>query len=166
VNPLEPDFNIRPMKPDDVDQVRSIDQLSFTMPWPATSYYFELQNPHARSWVVEITEGNGQKSLIGMLVLWLIVDEAHIGTIAIHPDYRHHRFGSRLLRHAIKSVQAEGAEIVYLEVRRGNLTAQELYNKFGFELSGVRRGYYSDNQEDALLYTLYDLQEKEFPEKE
>lgn len=160
----EPDFNIRPMNQNDVDQVRNIDKLSFTLPWPATSYYFELQNSHARSWVAEITVQNGQKNLIGMLVLWLIVDEAHIGTIAIHPDYRHHGFGARLLRHAIKSVQAEGADMIYLEVRRGNLTAQALYNKFGFELSGVRRGYYSDNQEDALLFTLYDLQKKKFPE--
>lgn len=159
-----PDFDIRPMKPNDVDQVHNIDQLSFTLPWPARSYYFELQNPHARSWVVEITGQNGQIMLVGMLVLWLIADEAHIGTIAIHPDYRQHGYGSNLLRHAIRSVQSEGAAIVYLEVRRGNLTAQALYNKFGFELSGVRKGYYSDNHEDALLYTLYDLQQKELPE--
>ena len=162
----KPDFYIRPMKPNDVDQVHNIDKLSFTLPWPARSYYFELQNPNGRSWVVEITEPNGQKIIAGMLVLWLIVDEAHIGTIAIHPDYRQHGYGSKLLRHAIRSVQSEGAEIVYLEVRRGNLQAQAMYNKFGFELSGVRKGYYSDNHEDALLYTLYGLQQKEFPDSE
>jgi ribosomal-protein-alanine N-acetyltransferase len=166
VSSLKLDFYIRPMKPNDVDQVHNIDKLSFTLPWPARSYYFELQNPNGRSWVVEITEPNGQKIIAGMLVLWLIVDEAHIGTIAIHPDYRQHGYGSKLLGHAIRSVQSEGAEIVYLEVRRGNLTAQAMYNKFGFELSGVRKGYYSDNHEDALLYTLYELQQKEFPDSE
>ena len=93
-----------------------------------------------------------------MLVLWLILDEAHIGTIAAHPDYRRLGIGARLLAQALLQASREGAAVSLLEVRRGNLAAQELYRRFGYQVDGVRKHYYRDNGEDAILMSLPDLQ--------
>jgi ribosomal-protein-alanine N-acetyltransferase len=91
---------------------------------------------------------------VGILVLWLIVDEAHIATIATHPDFRRQGIGEQLLVHALKSAKAEGAVRSFLEVREGNVAAQELYRKYGFASEGRRVRYYKDNNEDAILMTL------------
>jgi ribosomal-protein-alanine N-acetyltransferase len=87
-------------------------------------------------------------------VLWMIVDEAHIATIATHPDYRRQGIAKRLLVKALEFAQTEGARSALLEVRAGNRAAQEMYRKFGFEVVGRRERYYKDNYEDAVLMTL------------
>jgi ribosomal-protein-alanine N-acetyltransferase len=87
-------------------------------------------------------------------VLWFIVDEAHIATIAVHPDFRRQGLGEQILLHALRSAQDEGARRAFLEVRAGTSAAQALYKKSGFEIAGVRRGYYKDNNEDAILMNL------------
>jgi ribosomal-protein-alanine N-acetyltransferase len=84
----------------------------------------------------------------------MIVDEAHIATVATHPGYRQQGIASQLLVAALKSAYAEGARSALLEVRAGNQAAQEMYRKFGFEVVGRRERYYKDNQEDAVLMTL------------
>ena len=89
-----------------------------------------------------------------MAVLWFIVDEIHIATIAVHPDFRGIGFGKWLLAHGLLAASKEGAGKAFLEVRSGNLTAQKMYQGFGFEVTGVRPRYYRDNMEDALLMTL------------
>jgi len=145
---------VRRMQLQDVEQVSAIDGLSFSLPWPERSYRFEVtENGAARAWVAEV---EGQ--LAGMLVLWLIVDEVHIGTIAVHPDFRQRGVAQRLLADALLAASEEGAVRVFLEVRRGNLAAQALYHKFGFVVDSVRPKYYRDNGEDALLMTLETLQ--------
>ena len=144
---------------EDLQKVHEIDVLSFTLPWSERSFRFELTgNPSSRLWVAEVQELGGQPALAGMIVIWLIVDEAHIGTFAVHPDYRRRGVGRRLLAEALLNAQAEGAMSALLEVRRGNLGAQVLYREFGFEITGVRPGYYRDNNEDALLLTLSNLE--------
>jgi len=90
-------------------------------------------------------------SIIGFAGLWLMVDEAHITTIAMHPDFRQHGLGEFLLVSLIDTAYSIGARWVTLEVRVSNFVAQNLYRKYGFRQAGVRRRYYSDNQEDALI---------------
>jgi ribosomal-protein-alanine N-acetyltransferase len=149
------EFTIRPMKVEDVDQVHDLDVLSFNLPWPKRSYLFELnENPASRQWVVDAKSESGEVSVVGMLVLWLIVDEAHIGTIAIHPDFRRCGLGRRLLAHALLEALPAGIQRVFLEVRAHNLAAQEMYRQFGFTVEGIRPRYYRDTNEDALLMNL------------
>jgi [ribosomal protein S18]-alanine N-acetyltransferase len=141
---------IRRMTLDDVPAVHEIDELSFSLPWPERSFRFELSaNPVSRSWVAEV-----DGKIAAMLVLWFIIDEAHIATIAVHPDFRRHGIGEQILIHALRAVQGEGAKRAFLEVRVGNVAAQAMYKKYGFEVAGVRSGYYKDNNEDALLMNL------------
>ena len=90
-------------------------------------------------------------SIIGFAGLWLMVDEAHITTIAMHPDFRQRGLGEFLLVSLIDTAYEIGARWVTLEVRVSNIVAQSLYRKYGFHQAGVRHRYYSDNQEDALI---------------
>lgn len=141
---------IRRMRLEDLPAVHEIDVLSFSLPWPERSFQFELTgNPVSRGWVAEV-EGK----IAAMLVLWFIVDEAHIATIAVHPDFRRQGIGEQILLHALKQVRDEGAQRAFLEVRAGNLGAQAMYKKYGFVVTGVRPRYYKDNNEDALLMDL------------
>ena len=143
-------MNIRRMTLDDLRQVAAIDQVSFSLPWPERSFRFEItDNPASRNWVAE---SNGK--ITGMIVVWLLVDEAHIATIATHPDYRRQGIASRLLIHALQELREEGAINSVLEVRESNLIAREMYRKFGFEESGRRPHYYRDNDEDAILMSM------------
>jgi len=144
---------IRRMTLEDVPAVHEIDSLSFSLPWPERSFRFELiENPVSRNWVAEF---NGR--IAAMLVLWLIVDEAHIATIATHPDFRRQGIGEQLMIAALISARNEGAARAFLEVRAGNAAALALYEKYGFVVAGLRPRYYKDNNEDAILMDLNDL---------
>lgn len=148
-------INIRRMTLEDVAAVHLIDVISFSLPWPERSFRYELtQNPASRMWVVEVEDDEGGKNVVGMLGMWLLVDEVHIGTIAIHPDYRRKGIARLLLVKALREAYREGARMVFLEVRINNLAAQDLYRKFGFKVVGIRPRYYSDNHEDALMMNL------------
>ena len=144
---------IRKMTLEDIEQVIAIDRVSFSLPWPERSFRFELtDNPASRCWVAE-----ADGKLAGMIVVWLIVDEVHVATIATHPDFRRQGIAKNLLSHALQHLSTEGAQSSFLEVRASNLAAQEMYRKFGYEESGVRRRYYRDNDEDAILMSLESL---------
>ncbi len=134
----------------DVPAVHEIDLLAFSLPWPERSFYFEVtSNPAARCWVAE-AEGR----VVGMIVVWMIVDEAHIATIATHPDFRRQGIGDELMTHALVSALSEGAVKSLLEVRASNEAAQTLYRRFGYVEDGRRPRYYKDNHEDAILMSL------------
>jgi len=149
--------NIRHMRIEDIEQVVLLDQLAFSMPWPRSSYKYEVvENKASRNWIAEVTAGDSTR-LAGMLVCWVIMDEAHIGTIAIHPDFRRHKIAERMMIEAFKQLSGEEVAKVFLEVRRSNEAARTLYNKLGFIEDGVRKRYYKDNQEDAILMSLPDL---------
>lgn len=144
---------IRKMTIDDVPTVIELDRISFSLPWPERSFRFELtDNPASRCWVAEI-----DRKIVGMIVVWLLVDEAHVATLATHPDFRRRGIAKRLLSHALQHLIDEGAESSFLEVRESNLPAQEMYRKFGYEESGRRPRYYKDNDEDAILMRLNSL---------
>jgi [ribosomal protein S18]-alanine N-acetyltransferase len=143
-------MTIRKMTLEDINQVLAIDEASFSLPWPARSFHFEVtNNPASRSWVAEI---EGQ--VVGMVVAWMIVDEIHIATIATHNDFRRQGIAEKLLIHTLKSAKEEGALTSFLEVRESNRFARQMYNKFGYVEVGRRRHYYKDNNEDAILMSL------------
>ncbi len=146
-------FTIRKMTLEDIPAVIDLDHKSFSLPWPERSFRFEVtENPASHCWVAEMDE-----KVVGMIVVWLIVDEAHVATIATHPDFRRQGIAKRLLSHALLRLIEEGARSSFLEVRESNLAAQEMYRKFGYEETGRRRRYYSDNDEDAILMNLNSL---------
>jgi [ribosomal protein S18]-alanine N-acetyltransferase len=141
---------IRRMTLDDVPAVVALDQLSFSLPWPERSFRFELtDNPNSRCWVAEV---DGR--IVGTIVAWLLVDEAHIATIATHPDLRRQGIARKLLTYALRYMSKEGAITSFLEVRESNTAAQEMYRRFGYEEVGRRKRYYKDMNEDAILMTL------------
>ncbi len=141
---------LRRMREADLPEVTQIDRTSFSMPWPERSFHFELNNnPAARCWVAEL---DGQ--VAAMLVIWMIVDEAHIATLASHADHRRKGIGKRLLSKALDLAVQEGAVRAFLEVRAGNQAAQAMYRALGFVEDGLRRRYYRDNGEDAILMSL------------
>jgi ribosomal-protein-alanine N-acetyltransferase len=148
------EITIRRMRLEDVPVVHEIDTLSFSLPWPERSFRFEVtENAASRGWVAEAVV-NGASKIIAMLVLWLLVDEAHIATVAVHPDFRRCGVASQIIAASLEAARAEGARRVFLEVREGNVAAQEMYLKFGFEITGRRSRYYRDTGEDALLMAL------------
>ena len=146
-------LNIRKMTVEDVPAVTALDQISFSLPWPERSFRFEVtDNPASRCWVAEV---DGR--VVGMIVAWLFVDEAHIATLATHPDFRRQGIAQKLLIHTLRYTFDEGAVSSFLEVRESNIAAQEMYRKFGYEDTGRRKRYYKDNDEDAILMTLSPL---------
>jgi len=142
---------IRKMEIGDLPAVLAIDQDSFSLPWPESSYRHEvLSNRSARCLVAEDQE----RQVVGMIVSWIVTDELHIATFATRKERRRQGIGSRLLREAIADASRVGAQRAYLEVRASNLVAQAVYGRFGFRRSGRRPRYYRDNNEDAILMTL------------
>lgn len=138
---------IQDMTLDDVDGVQVVERASFPLPWPANAFRHELtQNKNARY----IVARDGER-IVAYAGLWLMVDEAHITTFAVLPDVRRRRIGERLLQRLFEIAHEMKAEWLTLEVRASNLAAQRLYEKYGFRRAGVRRRYYSDNNEDALI---------------
>ncbi len=148
-------INYRPMTVEDIPQVHQLDQRSFSLPWPERSFLYEItQNTNAITLVAEAVYENGQRLIVGMIVVWLIVDEIHIGTVAVEAGFRRMGVGRQLVARTLLAGAARGGSMAFLEVRRSNLGAQALYQQMGFEMAGERRRYYHDNQEDALLMTL------------
>lgn len=139
----------------DVPAVSQIDKMSFSLPWPEHSFQYEVsENRAARCFVAETED----ERIAAMVVSWIIVDELHIATIATHPDFRRQGIGERILKKALIDGKDAGAHLAFLEVRAGNETAQAMYRKFGFEVTGRRPRYYRDNGEDAILMTLEPLE--------
>jgi len=153
------------MMVDDIPQVMEVDRFSFPLPWSASSYRRELlENKRAHFFVA--VDGDGRRSgwrawfgggperkVIGFVGYWSVLDEAHISTIAVRPEYRGRGIGEALLVGALAHAQKAGAVEASLEVRVSNAAAQNLYRKYGFEEVGRRKNYYRDNDEDAILMT-------------
>ena len=145
-----PTCNIRRMRVDDLPQVQAIDEMSFSNPWPKNAYRYELlENPNGQCWVAEC-----DNRIVGLMVCWLVVDEVHISTIAVHPDYRGLSISKKMVVAGLKELIPKGALMATLEVRAGNLVAQNLYRYFGFNEVGLRKRYYKDTHENALIMTV------------
>lgn len=140
-------YRIEPMQAFHLDQVLEIERASFPVPWTRQAFLSELhQNDFARYYVC-LLDGR----VIGYAGMWVILDEAHITNVAVHPEHRGCRVGEILVRYLLREASELGASHATLEVRLSNLVAQRLYRKLGFIIVGVRKGYYVDNNEDALL---------------
>lgn len=142
---------VRKMVIEDLPAVVEIDNSSFPNPWPMSSYQYELvENENSRAWVSEIQE-NSQISICAMAVLWKILDEIHIGTIAVNSKFRGLGIGTHFLGILLNEAKKEGILNAYLEVRETNMNAQKMYEKFNFRIDGIRKKYYRDNGENAIL---------------
>jgi ribosomal-protein-alanine N-acetyltransferase len=137
------------MRLDDLPAVHAIEQASFTAPWPPHAYRSELESNRLAQYLVARV-GDTVAAYGGM---WLMVDEAHITTFAVHPAWRRQRIGERLLLAFLDVAVDQGAHEATLEVRLSNLAARKLYEKYGFRPVGLRPRYYSDDHEDALIMT-------------
>jgi ribosomal-protein-alanine N-acetyltransferase len=138
---------IEDMRIEDIPAVQLVENASFPLPWPANAFRHELtQNKNAHYLVAK--EGD---HIVGYAGLWLSLDEAHITTFAVLPEYRRRKIGERMLLSIFERAERLGAEWLTLEVRASNLPAQRLYEKYGFRPAGIRRRYYSDNNEDAII---------------
>jgi len=147
-------YRVRPMRPQDIPAVEAIDRLSFRLPWPPGAFARELSNGQSVLWVAETVGEEDAAEVVGMLVLWPVLDEAHIATVAVHPYHRGRGVGKMLLATAVEFARSRRFKTVTLEVRASNRRAQNLYRRFGFQVVGRRYGYYNDNHEDALIMTL------------
>jgi ribosomal-protein-alanine N-acetyltransferase len=137
----------RRMTVEDIDTIVEIEKECFTVPWTKEAFYNELMYNQFAHYFVMLWQGE----IIGYGGLWTIVDEAHVTNIGLREAYRGRKLGQRLLRELIAFASLRGMKRMTLEVRVSNTVAQRLYEKFGFRVEGVRRGYYSDNGEDALI---------------
>ena len=142
-------LRIEPMRVDDLPAVHAIERASFDSPWPPDAYRSELETNRLAQYLVV----RAADSVVAYAGMWLMVDEAHIITFAVHPIWRRQRIGERLLLALLDLAEDAGANEATLEVRLSNLAARRLYEKFGFRPVGLRPRYYSDNGEDALIMT-------------
>lgn len=133
----------------DLDEIMEIEPVAFgSHHWSRQSFCNELNNPGGHYYVACAPESG---RLCGYSGFWLIGEEAHITTLAVHPDFRRKYVGERLLLHDIDSARKVGAAWMTLEVRVSNEAAQNLYYKYGFKSLGIRNNYYQDNNEDAMV---------------
>ncbi|MAS37933.1 MAG: ribosomal-protein-alanine N-acetyltransferase [Anaerolineaceae bacterium] len=158
-------LNLRYMRTGDIPQVVAIDNQSFNPPWSARSYAYEVsESSYSHMVVLEDTNGaspvNGLRRFLqpwarpgGMIVgyggLWYIAGEGHISTIAAHPDYRGQGYGEILLAAMVRRAITLQAEYIVLEVRVSNFVAQNLYEKYEFQIVGTKPNYYRADNEDA-----------------
>lgn len=144
---------IGPMALDDVEAAHEIERLSFATPWPAHAFEQELRGNRLARYLA----ARAGTDLVGFAGIWMMIDEAHVTTISVHPDWRRRGIGRRLLLGLADLATAIGARRLTLEVRLGNTAAQAMYLEFGFAVAGRRPGYYSDDGEDALVMTTPEL---------
>jgi ribosomal-protein-alanine N-acetyltransferase len=166
-------YMLLPMVLDDVPTVHTIEQQVFSLPWSASAFSYEIRNNPSsqylvlryKPWFYEsparrllprsmrhvLQSPTNEPSLLGYGGYWMVLEEAHICTLALREEWRGRNLGELLLLGLIESALARKAEVITLEVRISNQRAQNLYSKYGFEISGRRVHYYSDNNEDAYI---------------
>ena len=164
-------FIVQPMDIDDIAEVRAIERQCFSTPWPRESFRHELERnrmarylvlrrnnadlPPSRPGLLQRVLGGGtrpeHRSIVGFAGIWMMVDEAHITTLAVSPEFQGCGLGEILLIALTELSRIENAKVLTLEVRQSNIVAQGLYGKYGFSERGIRPRYYSDDGEDALV---------------
>lgn len=139
-------YEIREMTADDIDGVFEVERLCFKTPWSRDSFEKEMENPLAFYLIVQSGD-----VIAGYGGIWFIAGEGHITNIAVHPDFRSRGLGRAIVMGLIEESINRKIEAVTLEVRVSNNKAIGLYESLGFESAGVRPGYYTDSNEDALI---------------
>ena len=148
-SPVTDDWTIEPLtQRADIDAVLAIEEASFTSPWTREMYLAEFDNHGISFFYLAKTSLGG---IIGFCSFWRVLDELHINNLAVMPEYRRSRVATALLTRVLEDGAKMGARRATLEVRHSNEAAQRLYEGFNFMIAGIRRGYYSDPVEDALI---------------
>lgn len=139
--------NIRRMKLEDLDQIMEIELEAFPESWKRATYEFEIvANPTARYLVAE---KDGE--ILGYIGSWIILDEGHITTFAVKADYRGKSISDLLMKTALDEMVNNGASYSILEVRENNKYARNFYERWDFFIIDIRKAYYTDNKEDAII---------------
>lgn len=146
------ELSIEPMTADDLEKVMEIETSSFTRPWSLNSFVSELDNNQLANYLVARVDG----CLAGYCGLWVVLEEAHITTLAVDKKYRGRGIASCLIKTVLEKARQKGARRISLEVRTTNVNARRLYEKFGFIVKGVRKHYYFN--EDGLVMFKEDLE--------
>lgn len=141
-------MEITRMTAEDAKELAELDKKCFALPWSEKSFSDETENPLA---IYFIARDSG--TITGYAGFWNVAGEGDITNIAVLPEFRRAGVGSRLVEAVIKKALELELSLLTLEVRKSNMAAQGLYSKYGFEIIGERKRYYSDNREDALIMT-------------
>jgi ribosomal-protein-alanine N-acetyltransferase len=144
------DIKLKQMNDSHIGQVLAIERAVFDSPWTSEMFRQEARGLFGSYPTVAMIDGR----VVGYQVAWLVEDEVHLVNIAVHKQYQERGIGALLLRHLIEDALSKRKAIITLEVRASNEVAQAFYHRFLFRTIGVRKGYYSDNREDALLMAL------------
>jgi len=142
---------IRPMEVADIDRVASIASASFSSAWQASTFASLIARPGVEMWVLE----HPSEGVVGYSVLWCTLDHGELANIAVAAGHRGRGWGALLLERILDVGRAAGVVSVFLEVRASNHAAVHLYERFGFAQIGVRKRYYHDPREDALVMALH-----------
>ncbi len=144
-------LTIEPMTLDDLRAVLRIETLSFATTWPHDAFASEIKDNRLAHYFIGRLGTARSGSIVAYGGIWVILEDSHITTIAVHPDFRGRKYGEQMLQHLLREAIVRGASWITLEVRESNTLAQNLYRKYGFTVVSTRRSYYSDNNESALV---------------
>lgn len=144
-----PKFFIDQMKLEYLDQIMTIEQVCFPTAWPRQVFEMELKSPRSFTRVSKLGD-----MVVGYVVAWTVYDEGHILNIAVLPEFRRMGIGEDLMTDCLDYFSRSHAKYALLEVRTSNIGAIKLYEKLGFKSIGIRRGYYNDTGEDAIVMML------------
>ncbi len=143
-------YDVRPATLEDLNAILGIEQRSFSSPWPEFVLAEEIAK---RSWS-RVRAACTDETVVGFMVYWTVVSELHLLNLAVHPRWRRSGIGTLLMTDLVETAQRESFEEIILEVRASNEHARALYHRFGFKALDVRRGYYTDTGEDAVVMAL------------
>lgn len=165
---------IKDMRVSHLPEVLAIEKLSFSRPCSKDCFIHELLYNKFSYYAVALIKGLSideshcrnrtisyiKETVLGYGGMWLILDEVHITSLAVHPEYRNFKIGFNLMQHLLSVASLRGGSKATLEVRVSNEPARKLYEKLGFVEIGVRKNYYQDTKEDAIIMWKYDIERK------
>lgn len=138
---------ISKMTIEDLDDIMVLERLSFAIPWSREAFMQEITNNMFARYICAKVD----TVAVGYAGMWKVCDEGHVTNVAVHPEFRRNGIGAKLMEELILIARKENIARMTLEVRKSNIPAKELYLKFGFKVEGIRKGYYADNGEDAII---------------
>lgn len=142
------DFKLVEMKVEHIPGVLQIERISFPTPWTQQSFTYEITQNNFACYQVVLNE---EEEVVAYAGMWLILDEAHITNVAVHPNCRGNKLGRVIMLEMMRQAVMRGAVRMTLEVRPSNYMARKLYEKLGFKERGLRKKYYTDTNEDAII---------------
>lgn len=153
-----PNLRFEQLREEWIPTIAAVEKTVHSAPWSEQGFRNEITNPHSIFRVAFLGD-----NIVGYGGVWTVVDEAHVTNVVVHPDFRRQRIGHHLMVELLRESQARGMTCSTLEVRVSNDAAIALYENLGYAPTAIRKGYYPDNREDALIMWLYRLQEWKSP---